>query len=59
MKPSIIALITNYKGKSCLYQPILCQEGYCSECNIYEEWCKIMWEDCIINGEMGDVKYGL
>lgn len=24
-----------YKGQYCVYKPILCQEGYCSECAIY------------------------
>ena len=24
-----------HKGQPCVYKPILCQEGYCSECDIY------------------------
>ena len=24
-----------HKGHPCIYKPILCQEGYCSECNVY------------------------
>lgn len=26
-----------HKGSTCFYKPILCQEGWCSECNIYRE----------------------
>jgi len=25
----------NYKGQPCPFKPITCQEGYCTECNIY------------------------
>jgi len=24
-----------HKGRTCKYKPIICQEGYCSECAIY------------------------
>ena len=24
-----------HKGSFCIYTPIFCQEGYCSECDIY------------------------
>ena len=24
-----------HKGQPCVYKPILCQEGYCSECGVY------------------------
>ena len=27
----------NHKGLECPYKGILCQEGWCSECNIYTE----------------------
>jgi len=26
-----------YKGSTCFYKPILCQEGWCSECIVYRE----------------------
>ncbi len=26
-----------HKGQPCLYSPVLCQEGYCSDCAIYIE----------------------
>lgn len=28
----------NHKGTECLYKPILCQEGYCSECQVYLDY---------------------
>ena len=28
-------LIENHKGQPCWIKPITCQEGYCSECQIY------------------------
>jgi len=44
----------NHKGEWCPYRvewngkvkhlTLLCQEGYCSECEIYKEWCKLLWE---------------
>lgn len=30
----------NNKGLMCLFKPILCQEGYCKECQIYLDWLK-------------------
>ena len=24
-----------HKGQPCVHKPILCQEGYCSECGVY------------------------
>ena len=27
--------IRNNKGLPCMYKPIICQEGYCSACQIY------------------------
>ena len=30
--------ITNHKGQSCLYKPIICQEGYCQDCQIYQDY---------------------
>jgi len=26
-----------HKGHDCVYKPILCQEGWCSECSIYQQ----------------------
>ncbi len=35
----------NHKGEACLYKKILlCQEGYCSECAVYLEWCLSLWK---------------
>jgi len=28
------------KGLWCPFSPILCQEGYCHECQIYSDWLK-------------------
>jgi hypothetical protein len=31
--------MVNYKGKKCLYRPnIICQEGYCEDCQIKKEY---------------------
>ncbi len=27
----------NYKGGRCLYESMLCQEGYCAECEVYQK----------------------
>ena len=38
--------LDNHKGKPCPYKPLTCQEGYCSECNIYLQWVeslKALW----------------
>ena len=29
--------LDNYKGHSCVFKAILCQEGFCSNCAIYLE----------------------
>jgi len=40
-------LTKNHKGEHCRYseKPLLCQEGVCSECQIYKDWeeriCKL------------------
>jgi len=31
----------NNKGLMCPFKPILCQEGYCTECQIYLDWLKL------------------
>jgi hypothetical protein len=28
----------NHKGKACLIKNIICQEGFCAECEIYKKW---------------------
>jgi hypothetical protein len=28
--------IQYHKGQGCIVKPVLCQEGYCSECYIYQ-----------------------
>ena len=33
-------LPTNHKGTPCIVSTILCQEGYCSECELYNVWLK-------------------
>jgi hypothetical protein len=30
----------NHKGTWCIQKPILCQEGYCSECSLREVICE-------------------
>lgn len=30
-----LQFISNNKGLPCMYKPIICQEGYCSACQIY------------------------
>jgi hypothetical protein len=27
--------LKNYKGQWCFIKPMICQEGFCSECNVY------------------------
>jgi len=35
----------NHKGEMCPYKKLLlCQEGCCSNCQIYIDWCKSLWE---------------
>lgn len=31
-------LPVNHKGTPCPCANILCQEGYCSECQVYRDW---------------------
>ncbi len=28
----------NFKGHACIYAPIFCQEGLCSECQVFRDW---------------------
>lgn len=30
----------NNKGLMCAFKPVVCQEGYCHECQIYLDWQK-------------------
>jgi hypothetical protein len=30
--------ISNNKGLPCPFKPIICQEGFCKECQIYLDW---------------------
>jgi hypothetical protein len=34
------SLPINHKGQSCIVSLQLCQEGYCSECEIYKMWLR-------------------
>ena len=34
----ILSKSSNKKGLWCPFKPILCQEGYCHECQIYPDW---------------------
>jgi len=36
----IFSVSGNNKGLPCPFKTILCQEGYCSECQIYLDWRK-------------------
>ena len=39
MKPKrIFSKPSSKKGLWCPFKPILCQEGYCHECQIYPDW---------------------
>lgn len=40
-------MVEYYKGQQCPYinKPVLCQEGYCIRCSIYEEYKKNRKED--------------
>ena len=35
----------NHKGKPCPYLSLTCQEGWCVECGIFEQWCKSLWTE--------------
>ncbi len=37
--------IINHKGLPCPYKPITCQEGYCNECEIYNQWCLSLYRE--------------
>lgn len=37
----IIRILENNKGLMCPFKPILCEEGYCHECQIYLDWLKL------------------
>lgn len=39
-----------HKGYPCVYSPILCQEGYCSDCAVYLEKS---WGMAWVNEETG------
>ena len=34
-------ILENNKGLMCPFKPILCEEGYCRECQIYLDWLKL------------------
>ena len=34
----ILSMSGNNKGLACPLRPIICQEGYCCECQIYSDW---------------------
>jgi len=37
--------IRNHKGETCPYKNLLlCQEGYCNNCQIFIDWCLSLWE---------------
>lgn len=33
-------LLQNHHGTPCLFIDIICQEGFCTECEIYQDWIK-------------------
>ena len=35
--------ILNHKGTYCIYKSILCQEGFCNDCEIFRVWCIKLW----------------
>ena len=37
----ILRISENNKGLMCPFKPILCEEGYCRECQIYLDWLKL------------------
>jgi len=37
----ILRILENNKGLMCPFKPILCEEGYCRECQIYLDWLKL------------------
>ncbi|GAI77461.1 unnamed protein product [marine sediment metagenome] len=53
----VFELSGNNKGLMCPFKPTtLCQEGYCSECQIYLDWQKLK-EKVVICGSCGKVMY--
>jgi len=34
----LFSISGNNKGLQCPFKPILCQEGYCDQCQIYLDW---------------------
>lgn len=42
----------NHKGGNCLYKPVTCQEGWCSDCFIYQTYLTIQ-EGCGILNKKG------
>ena len=37
----IFSISGNNKGLACPFKPVLCQEGYCHDCQIYLDWQKV------------------
>ena len=37
----ILRILESNKGLMCPFKPILCEEGYCRECQIYLDWLKL------------------
>ena len=37
----IFRISGNNKGLMCPFKPIVCQKGYCTECQIYLNWLKL------------------
>ena len=33
-----IKKLINHKGQWCIYKDVFCQEGYCTECEIYKKY---------------------
>ena len=44
----------NHKGEWCRIAKTLCQEGYCVECYIWQQWSQGL---CILGGEFGGNKW--
>ena len=37
----IFSISGNNKGLACPFKPVLCEEGYCHDCQIYLDWQKV------------------
>ena len=37
----ILRILESNKGLMCPFKTILCEEGYCRECQIYLDWLKL------------------